>query len=255
MTAQNGAAGEQRAAIVTGGRRGIGKGIALALAADGFDIAIADVSPRGIDAAVAEIAATGRRCVAVLGNVALADDVARMVAEAEAALGRVDALINNAGVAGEGRVLDISPEDWDRVMGVNARGTFLCSKAVLPGMMARRWGRIVSLSSIAASGYPGLSAHYVASKAAISAFTKTLAQEVGEFGITVNAVAPGHTLSEWVVRHRDPAALEQVRQAAPLRRLGTPADIADTVAFLCSERGGFITGQTLQTSGGQVMLG
>jgi 2-hydroxycyclohexanecarboxyl-CoA dehydrogenase len=241
-----------RVVLVTGAARGIGGGIARAAAAAGAAVALGDVA----EATVREVAgALGGRALGLRMDVTDAHSVGAAVAEAEARLGPIDVLVNNAGVDVIRPFLDSDPESWDRLWAVNLRGTLLATRAVLGGMVARGRGRIVNIGSDAGRVGSSAEAVYSATKGGVIAFGKALAREVARHGITVNCVCPGPT---------DTALLEQVREfdeklhaslarAIPLRRLGRPEDVAAAVVFLASDAAAYITGQTLSVSGGLTM--
>ena len=241
-----------RVVLVTGAARGIGAGIARAAAGAGAAVALGDVA----EASVRETAAAiGPRALGLRMDVADARSVRAAVDEAEARLGPIDVLVNNAGIDVIGPFLDSDEATWDRLWAVNLKGTLLATRAVLHGMIARERGRIVNLGSDAGRVGSSGEAVYSATKGGVIAFTKTLAREVARHGITVNCVCPGPT---------DTALLEQVRaydeklhaslaRAIPLRRLGRPEDVAAAVVFLASDAAGYVTGQTLSVSGGLTM--
>src|SRR5690349_4731773 len=181
-----------RVAVVTGGASGIGRSIVLRLAREGADVAIVDVDAAGAEDAAAAVRTAGRRAVAAAADVASGTSVASAADRVRAALGRVHVLVNDAGIASFVPLLQMREEEWDRLIAVHLKGTFHCTRAFLPDMIDARWGRVVNVSSVAGlnGGGPGLT-HYAAAKAAIVGFTKALALEVGPFGITVNAIAPG----------------------------------------------------------------
>ena len=246
-----------RCAVVTGGASGIGKALARRLAEDGAAVMIADL--RDADEAAGELARAGYRALGVTVDVALEADTQRMAAEALRAFGRIDILVNNAALFSSlqpGPFEAITPEAWKRVMEVNTLGPFNCVKAVAPQMKARRSGRIVNLASGAPlKGVPEL-LHYVSSKGAVIAFTRALARELGPWNITVNALAPGFTLSEGVMKN--PVHVEKFRDAIirsrSLQRDETPADLVGALSFLASDDAAFMTGQTLVVDGGSVFV-
>jgi 2-hydroxycyclohexanecarboxyl-CoA dehydrogenase len=238
--------------LVTGAARGIGAGIARAAAAAGAAVALGDVSETSVGETAA---ALGGHALALCMDVSDARSVRAAVAEAEARLGPLDVLVNNAGIDVIGPFLESSEENWDRLWAVNLKGTLLTTRAVLHGMIARERGRIVNIGSDAGRVGSSGEAVYSATKGGIIAFSKTLAREVARHGVTVNCVCPGPT---------DTALLEQVRdydeklhaslaRAIPLRRLGRPEDVAAAVIFLASDAAAYITGQTLSVSGGLTM--
>jgi 2-hydroxycyclohexanecarboxyl-CoA dehydrogenase len=243
---------EGRVALVTGAARGIGAGIARALAAAGARVAVADVA----EATARETAeGLGERGLAIVMDVSDARSVRAGVAEAEARLGPLDVLVNNAGIDVIAPFVESDEAVWDRLLAVNLKGTLVTTRAVLDGMIARERGRIVNIGSDAGRVGSTGEAVYSATKGGVIAFSKALAREVARHGITVNCVCPGPT---------DTALLEQVREydeklhtslarAIPLRRLGKPEDVAAAVAFLASDGAAYITGQTLSVSGGLTM--
>jgi len=247
---------EGKVAVVTGagrGGRGIGRSIALALAGEGADIVISDFVPENAATVAAEIReATGRRALAVTGNVAVWEDVERMFEQAMTEFGRVDILVNNAGITRDNLILRMSEEDWDAVVDSNLKGTFLCTKAAARIMLKQKSGKIVNIASVMGIVGNAGQANYSASKAGIIALTKTTAKELGSRGITVNAVAPGFI--QTVMTDALPDELrEQMKKQVPLARLGTPDDVARVVLFLSTDDSAYVTGQVLSVDGGLFM--
>jgi 3-oxoacyl-[acyl-carrier protein] reductase len=243
-----------RVAIVTGGARGIGQAIALECAAEGASVVIADIDGERAADVAARIEALGGRALAVRTDVSAADSVAAMAGAALGRFGRIDVLVNNAAIVDVARQPSdlISEEEWDRVMQVNVKGPWLCVRAVLPAMREQRGGKIINLSSdLILSGVPGL-LHYVASKGALTAMTRSLARELGPDGICVNAVAPGLTTTDAAMAHGQEAAERSIRTRA-IPRAQTPDDITGTVVFLASDASSFMTGQLLVVNGGSVL--
>ena len=246
-----------KVAIVTGGASGIGRAIAERLAADGAAVVIGDLAKAEETAEALE--AQGRRAAGVCADVTSESDVAALVRAATDAFGGVDILVNNAALFSTLKPAPfdrITADEWQRVMAVNTLGPFLCAKAAVPSMAARGGGRIVNIASnTVLKGAPGL-LHYVSSKGAVIAFTRALAREVGPKGITVNAIAPGFTLSDGVLDN--PAYVETFRAAANAARAMVrdqhPDDLVGAVAFLASDDAAFITGQTLVVDGGNVFV-
>jgi 3-oxoacyl-[acyl-carrier protein] reductase len=236
-----------RVAIVTGGGRGIGRAIALRLAEGGANIVLNDIEP--VEAVVKEIKAMGRQALPVLADVSSAAEVDKMVAEAASAYNRIDILVNNAGIARDQLLLRMTEEEWDSVLAVDLKSVFLCTRAVLKYMTKQRRGRIISIASVVGIvGNPG-QANYAAAKAGIIGFTRTVAKEVASRGITVNAVAPGFIDTE-MTKHLKAEWREELKKRIPLGRFGSPADVAEAVAFLASDAAGYITGQVLGVDGG-----
>jgi 3-oxoacyl-[acyl-carrier protein] reductase len=236
-------------AIVTGGGRGIGRAISLALAHEGADVVVADLDLKGAEATAESVRALGRQAVAVKVDVSKSSDVNNMVSSGLEKFGRIDILINNAGIFQVAPVGEMTDEQWDRTLNVNLRSVFLCSRAVIKGMIEQRSGKIVSMSSIDGyRGYP-LGAHYAASKAGIRAFTASLAKEVGSQGICVNAVAPGEVETEMTKEELSQYREEFLKQI-PLGRIAKPEEIAKVVVFLCTDDASYMTGATVSVNGG-----
>lgn len=239
-----------RVAIVTGGGRGIGRAIALKLAEVGATVVVNDVGEAApAESVVGEIKAMNRESLAVLADVSSPSDVEGMVKEAVDAYGKVDILVNNAGITRDKIIMRMSEEEWDRVLNINLKGVYLCTKAVLPRMIKQRWGRIVSISSIVGIMGNSGQANYASAKAGIIGFTRSIAREVASRGITANAVAPGF-IETGMTQQLDEKWRQELIARIPLGCLGTPRDVAEAVAFLASEEAGFITGQVLGVDGG-----
>jgi len=249
-----------RVALVTGAGRGIGAAIATRLAADGYAVAVNDVDDAAAQRVAAAIREGGGDALAAPGDVTRAEDVASMVAATTAALGPPDVLVNNAGVISVAPVVELEEAQWSRVLAVNLTGAFLCAKAVVGGMVERGWGRIVSIASDAAkTGEPYL-AHYCASKFGLVGLTQSLALEVADAGVTVNAVCPAITATDMMEQLADDYARlpavgsEAAARAAfvaeiPMGRVGRPEDVAGVVAFLCGDAAAFVSGQAINVSG------
>ncbi|MDO8687762.1 MAG: 3-oxoacyl-[acyl-carrier-protein] reductase [Dehalococcoidales bacterium] len=239
-----------KVAIVTGSSRGIGRAIALKLAEAGATVVVNGVSePSAVDSVVEEIRAMQRQSLAVLADVSSSSDVNRMVETVMATYGRVDILVNNAGITRDQLVLRMSDEDWDKVMNVNLKSVFLCTRAVLRHMIRQRWGRIISISSVVGIMGNAGQANYAAAKAGIIGFTRTVAKEVASRGITANAIAPGFIETD-MTQKLDEKYRQFLQGLIPMGELGTPRDVAEAVAFLASDGARYITGQVLKVDGG-----
>jgi 3-oxoacyl-[acyl-carrier protein] reductase len=244
-----------RVAFVTGAGRGIGAATALRLAEDGAQVVLADLDLPGCEQVAAEIERAGSQALAVSCNVADHDAVETAIAQGIDRFGRLDILVNNAGVLRDNLLYKMSDEDWDTVMNVHLKGAFLCSRAAQQHMVQQKYGRIISLSSVSALGNRG-QANYSTAKAGLQGFTRTLAVELGPFGITTNAVAPGFIDTEMTrsTARRQGLDPEQVIEAAsktiPVRRVGQPRDVANVICFLASEEAGFVNGQIIYVAGG-----
>ena len=236
-------------AIVTGGARGIGKAIARRLAREGVNIVISDIMGEEAGKTAREIAETGVRTLAVTTDVSKSHDAEELIKQAMAAFGSVDILVNNAGITRDNLSIRMGESDWDLVMSINLKGTFLCSQFAAKEMMKKRFGRIVNLASV--SGILGTAgqANYAASKAGIIALSKSMARELGGRNITVNAVAPGFILTEMTEKLPENVKEAYIAQIA-LKRAGTPEDVAEAVYFLASPAAQYITGTVLNVSGG-----
>jgi len=246
----------RRVAIVTGAATGIGAAIARFLARDGADVAIWDRNVEGAASLVEEIKQMGRRAVFCQVDVSQRPQIEAAARKVREQLGTVGILVNNAGISPEKDFVDLTDDDWDTVMDVNLKGTFRCTHAVIADMITAKWGRIINISSSSARSGSRRMVHYAASKGGVIAFTKSLAQEVGGFGITVNNVPPStiYTAGLQSVADRFPDGIEgYVKRTIPMQRVGQPEDIANAVAFLASEASGFITGLTLDVNGGRYM--
>lgn len=249
-----------RVVVVTGGGRGIGRAIADAHAAAGAAVAYLDHDASLADSAAADARMRGLKAIGVAADVANFKEVETAMKRVDEALGPIDVLINNAGISPKSgtdgkRALawEMDPDEWRRVLDVNLTGAFNCTRAVLPGMKELGRGRIVSTSSVAGKTFCDIvGIHYAATKAALIGFTKHLAGEVGPFGITVNAVAPGR-IDTPLMRGTANAANDAVKAITPMRRFGSPEEVADTVLFLTSDAARFVTGQTIDVAGGWLM--
>lgn len=240
-----------RAALVTGGASGIGRAVALRLARDGADVAVLDRDRDGAEVVAGEVGALGRRAVSVQVDVADTASVAAGVAAARSALGPLHVLVNSAGISGFAPLVDMTDAQWDAMIAVHLRGTFLCSRAVLPDMLAAGGGRIVNVSSVGGLRGGPMLTHYAAAKAGVIGFTKALAIEVGGRGVTVNAIAPGLVDTPMLrASGLSEAVKEQSLRQTPVGRLGTPDDIAAACAYLVSDEAAWFTGQVLSPNGG-----
>ena len=247
-----------RVALVTGGAQGIGRGIAAALAAQGFRVAIADLNAEAATQTAKDLTEAGGTVIAVEVNITDAASVDRPHAITRE-LGPVEDVVNNAGWDDFMPFIATSEEFWDKILDLNFKGALRVTKAVLPGMIERKFGRIVNIGSDAGRVGSSLEAVYSGAKGGIIAFTKTLAREVATKGITVNAVCPGPTDTPALRKFADGAGQDAEKvisgmvRAVPMKRLGTPEDIGPAVAFFASDAAGFVTGQTLSVSGGLTM--
>jgi 3-oxoacyl-[acyl-carrier protein] reductase len=238
-------------AIVTGAGRGIGRAIALRLAQDGADVVVAEVDMQAAQGVVEEIEGLGRRGMAIRADVSNKQEVQAMVRRVLDAWGRVDVLVNNAGILGPTcPVVEIEEEGWDRTLDVHLKGTFLCSQAVVPHMVEQGWGRIVSMSSVAGKeGNPNLAPYSVA-KAGIICFTKSLGKEVATTGVTVNCISPT-VIETDLIKGVTQEYLDSLLAKIPMRRTGKTEEVAALVSFLASDEAAFTTGQCYDLSGGR----
>ncbi len=242
-------------ALITGAARGLGRAIAFAMAAAGADVWINDLAEtQEATDTLSAIRAEGRRTGLVLGNVADLDDVQSLVARVEAEAGKIDILVNNAGISGESLVTELALAEWNRMIAVNLTGVFLCTQAVLPGMLARRHGAIINIASRAAQLGVARLAHYAAAKGGVIAFTRSVAREVGEQGVRVNCIAPGPLRTDLLAeRAKDPEWAKAKLSAQVLKRFAEADEFAGTAVFLASPASSLYIGQTLSPNGGGVM--
>jgi NAD(P)-dependent dehydrogenase (short-subunit alcohol dehydrogenase family) len=250
-------------ALVTGAGQGIGRAAALALAAAGADVVVADIDAAKAKETAAAIEAAGHRALAIPADVGSLAEIDRMVNAAVGAFGRIDVLVNNAGVTRRAYIMDLTEDDWDRIFRVNAKGVFFCLQRVAREMIPRRSGRIINIASIAGKGFPGTSnAIYAASKGAVISLTKTAAQQLGRHDINVNAVCPGIVRTALyadmvrVIAEKEGKSVEEIErrgvESVPLKRANEPEDIADMIVFLASPGARNISGQAFNVDGGLV---
>lgn len=243
---------EGKVAAVTGGARGIGRAIVLALAHEGCDVVISDVDDQGAKKVVGEVEGMGRRALAVKADVSVEADVEALVGQATAMFDRIDILVNNAGVTRDNLLMRMSEADWDFVLRVNLKGAFLCTQKVIRRMMKQRSGKIINISSVVGVMGNAGQANYAASKAGLIGFTKSVAKEVASRNIQVNAVAPGYIVTDMTAGLPE-AVKENFVADIPAKRPGSPEDVARVVVFLASPSADYITGQVLHVDGGLLM--
>ncbi|HTG00711.1 MAG TPA: 3-oxoacyl-[acyl-carrier-protein] reductase [Nitrospirota bacterium] len=239
-------------ALVTGAAQGIGRDIALGLAADGADVAICDVNLEAAQKTAADIEAQGRKSLSLKANVASSAEVTAMVDHVVQRFSRIDILVNNAGITRDGLILRMKDEDWDLVLSINLKGAFLCAKAALKHMTKQRAGTIINIASIVGAMGNAGQANYVASKAGLIGLTKTIAREYANRNVTANAVAPGFIDTAMTQALPENVRQEMAKQI-PLGKLGTPEDVANAVRFLASPWASYITGQVIHVNGGMYM--
>jgi len=241
-----------RAAVVTGGGKGIGLAIARRLASQGAAVVVSGRDQAALDAFVAETEAAGGKALAVTADLSKPGEADRLCAATLEAFGKADILVNNAGITRDGLLVRMSDEDWDAVIDTNLKGAFRAIRAFTRPMMKQRWGRIVNITSVIGIIGNAGQANYAASKAGLIGLTKAVAKELASRHITVNAVAPGF-IQTAMTEALGENVREGLRSQIPLGRLGTAEDVAHAVAFLCSEDAGYVTGQVLPVDGGMVM--
>lgn len=244
---------DDQVVLVTGGSRGIGRAVALACAKEGAHVVINYAgNVKAAQSVVEEISEMGRKCLAVQADVSKAADVDRLIEESLADFGKIDVLVNNAGITRDGLLMRMKEEDWDAVLETNLKGIYLCTKAVTKSMMKQRSGRIINMTSVVGVMGNAGQANYAAAKAGVIGFTKSIAKELASRNINVNAVAPGFIHSDMtsvLPENVQKAMTEEI----PLTRMGEPEEVADAVVFLASKASRYITGQVLHVDGGMVM--
>jgi 3-oxoacyl-[acyl-carrier protein] reductase len=241
-----------KVALVTGGAQGIGRAIGLMVARNGADVAVSDINMETARSTADEIEKMGRRALIIEANVARFEDGERMVRETVDTLGRIDILINNAGIARDKLLLRMSEEDWNMVLDINLKGAFNCTRSAVRYMAKQKSGRIVNIASVVGLMGNAGQANYAASKAGLIGFTKSVAREVASRGITVNAVAPGY-IDTPMTQALPEKVKEELKKLIPMDRLGTPEDVAKMVFFLVTSASDYVTGQVLQVNGGLYM--
>jgi len=243
---------QNRIAFITGASRGIGRACSLALSLAGARVVLAARHADQLEQVAAEIRSSGRDAFTVEMDLSIPDSVRAAITKAAKEFGHIDILVNNAGITRDGLAVRMKQEDWEAVLATNLTGAFIATQQVLLSMMRERWGRIIYITSVVGeAGNPG-QANYVASKAGLIGLTKSLAQEMASRNITVNAVAPGFIDTD-MTQALSPELKDKILAAIPLKRLGTPADVAAAVRFLASEEAAYITGHVLNVNGGMYM--
>jgi 3-oxoacyl-[acyl-carrier protein] reductase len=241
-----------KVALVTGAAQGIGKAVALLLAQNGADIVVSDINLEKAEETAKEIESIGLKAIAIKVNVANLNDVERMVEAILEKFGKIDILINNAGITRDKLILRMTEEDWDAVLNVNLKGTFNCTKAVVRHMAKQRSGKIVSIASVVGEMGNAGQVNYSASKAGVIGLTKTIAREFAQRRINVNAIAPGY-IETPMTEVLPEKVKEELKRLIPMERLGKPEDVAEAVLFLVSEESNYITGHVLNVNGGIYM--
>ncbi len=251
---------EKRVAIITGGAKGIGRGIALKFASEGCDVVVNAMHIEGAEKVAAEIEALGRRAIAIKADVSRSDEVEDMVARTLEKFDRIDILVNNAGGTGLAKdtaIEDTPEEDWDRIVDINLKGQFLCCRAVVPYMKKQKYGKIINVSSMGAIQPPAPIAHYHAAKGGVLSLTKNLAFELAPFNITVNAILPGPIKTEFfnemlgaMTKEGGEAFFRMLGGRVPMGRMGMPDEVAGAALFLASELSSYVTGDAINVGGG-----
>ena len=241
--------------IVTGAARGMGRAVAVRLAQEGSNIVVNDIHPEGIEETVTMVKSLGTSAIGIPADVSSAEAVVSLVATAITVFQKIDILVNNAGILKPTKVVDIEEAEWDNVVNGSLKTTYLCSRAVLPSMLANKWGRIINFSSTAGKNVSTIGgAHYTASKAGILGFTRHLAKELTATGITVNAVCPGLVNTEMTRSTIGYLSAMQYAETLPVPRMCEPEEVAHLVAFLASEQAAYLTGASLDINGGELMV-
>ena len=244
---------DHKVVLVTGGSRGIGRAVALACAREGANVIINYAgNAKAAQEVVEKITELGRRALAVQADVSKLEDVERLVQEALDDFGRIDVLVNNAGITRDNLIMRMKEEDWDAVLATNLKGVFLCTKAVTKGMMKQRSGRVINMTSVVGVMGNAGQANYAAAKAGVIGLTKATAKELASRGITVNAIAPGFINSE-MTEVLSENVKEAMVKVIPLGKMGEAEDVAEATVFLASDSARYITGQVLHVDGGMVM--
>ncbi len=241
-----------KVALVTGSARGLGQAIALKLAEAGADLALCDLNAEWLEETAEKVKAMGRRAECYGVNVAEGESVTAGVKAIEKDFGKIDILVNNAGITKDGLLMRMSEDDWDAVLNVNLKGTFLCTKAVTRGMMKKRSGTIVNIASVIGLMGNAGQANYAASKGGVISFSKTVGKELASRNVRCNAVAPGFIRTA-MTEALDEEVQNKMKELIPLNRFGEPEDVANVVLFLASDASAYVTGQVISTCGGMVM--
>jgi NAD(P)-dependent dehydrogenase (short-subunit alcohol dehydrogenase family) len=251
---------ENRVAIITGGAKGIGRGIALKFAEEGCDVIVNDLHIEGARKVADEVRALGRTSLAIGADVSNSGEVNNMVAQAIKEFGKIEILVNNAGgisLAKGGAIEDTTDEDWDRIVGINLKGQFLCCRAVVPYMKENKYGKIINVSSMGAIHPPAPIVHYHSAKGGVLSLTRNLAFELAPFNITVNAILPGPIRSEFynemlkgMSEKEGEAFFAMLDKRVPMQRMGLPEEIAGVALFLASDLSSYVTGESINAGGG-----